>query len=95
MAAGSGIDGIDWAIVGGESGPGARPMAEEWVLDIRDQCLRHGVCFFFKQWGGVTKKKTGRLLEGRSWDELPDRRPGIQLELGDWEGDDGKSRLKA
>jgi protein gp37 len=66
------LDGIDWAIVGGESGPGARPMAEEWVLDIRNQCERNGVCFFFKQWGGVNKKKTGRLLEGRTWDEIPD-----------------------
>src|SRR5262249_9350093 len=52
--------GIQWVIVGGESGPGARPMAEEWVLQIRDRCIRCGVYFFFKQWGGVNKKKTGR-----------------------------------
>ena len=65
------LDGIDWAIVGGESGPGARPMAAEWVLDIKDQCQQKGVPFFFKQWGGANKKKAGRLLEGRTWDELP------------------------
>lgn len=57
------LDSIDWVIVGGESGPGARPMNEEWVLDIRDQCVDKGVAFFFKQWGGVNKKKTGRLLQ--------------------------------
>ena len=68
-----GIDltGIDWVIVGGESGPGARPMAEAWALDLRDQCRRAGVRFFFKQWGGVNKKKAGRLLQGRTWDEMP------------------------
>jgi len=65
------LRGIDWAIVGGESGPGARPMNEEWVTDIRDQCLTAGVAFFFKQWGGVFKKKTGRELEGRTWNEMP------------------------
>jgi protein gp37 len=63
--------GIDWAIVGGESGPGARPVESSWVTDIRDQCLRANVSFFFKQWGGVRKKKTGRTLEGRTWDEMP------------------------
>ncbi len=63
--------GIDWVIVGGESGPGARPMQAEWVADIRDQCRREGVAFFFKQWGGVFKKKTGRELEGRTWNEMP------------------------
>jgi protein gp37 len=63
--------GIDWAIVGGESGPGSRPMNEEWVTDIRDQCLKANVAFFFKQWGGVFKKRTGRTLEGRTWDEMP------------------------
>jgi protein gp37 len=62
---------IDWAIVGGESGPGARPMEKEWALDIRDQCRKAGVAFFFKQWGGVWKKKTGRVLEGKTWDEMP------------------------
>ena len=65
------LTGIDWAIVGGESGPGARPVEESWVLDIRDQCKASGVAFFFKQWGGTNKKKSGRLLEGRTWDELP------------------------
>lgn len=65
------LAGIDWVIVGGESGPGARPMRPEWVADIRDQCQDAGVAFFFKQWGGVNKKKTGRLLEGRTWDQMP------------------------
>jgi len=63
--------GIDWVIVVGESGPGARPMNGEWVTDIRNQCLDAKVPFFFKQWGGVRKKKTGRLLEKRTWDEMP------------------------
>lgn len=62
---------IDWVIVGGESGPGARPIEEGWVLDIRDQCRSAGTAFFFKQWGGTNKKKSGRLLDGRTWDELP------------------------
>lgn len=62
---------IDWVIVGGESGPGARPMAPQWVRDIRSQCLAKGVAFFFKQWGGVNKKKAGRSLDGRTWDEMP------------------------
>ena len=66
------LSGIDWAIVGGESGPGARPMKERWVVDIRDQCLDHGVPFFFKQWGGIRKKRTGRRLRGRLWDEMPE-----------------------
>jgi protein gp37 len=67
------LDGIDWAIVGGESGPGARPLKEDWVLEIRDQCELEGVHFFFKQWGGTNKKKNGRLLEGRTWDGMPGR----------------------
>jgi protein gp37 len=66
------LKGIDWAIVGGESGPGARLVDPAWVTDIRDQCLRAGVAFFFKQWGGVQKKKTGRELEGRTWNEMPE-----------------------
>jgi len=66
------LDGIDWAIVGGESGPEARPVDPGWVTDIRDQCLNAGVAFFFKQWGGVQKKKTGRVLEGRTWDQMPE-----------------------
>lgn len=65
------LRGIDWVIVGGESGPGARPMKPEWVVSIRDQCHEQKVPFFFKQWGGVQKKKQGRLLSGRTYDELP------------------------
>ena len=65
------LDGINWVIVGGESGPGARPMEREWVCDIRDSCLASDVPFFFKQWGGVVKKRTGRVLEGRTWDQMP------------------------
>lgn len=65
------LDKIDWVIVGGESGPGARFMDPSWVMDIRDQCLRAGVPFFFKQWGGFRKKAAGRLLDGRTWDEMP------------------------
>jgi protein gp37 len=65
------LTGVDWVIVGGESGPGARPMKPEWAAHIRDLCLAEGVPFFFKQWGGVNKKKNGRLLEGRTWDEVP------------------------
>lgn len=63
--------GIDWVIVGGESGPRARSIQEKWVIDIRDQSIAAGVPFFFKQWGGVNKKKTGRLLQGQTWDEMP------------------------
>jgi protein gp37 len=65
------LHGIDWAIVGGESGPKARPMDPAWVIDIRDQCQRAGVPFFFKQWGGANKKRAGRMLDGRTWDEVP------------------------
>jgi protein gp37 len=65
------LDGIDWAIVGGESGFGARPMLLDWVTSIRQQCVDANVAFFFKQWGGVQKKRNGRLLEGRTWDEMP------------------------
>ena len=65
------LDGIDWVIVGGESGPGARPMEAEWTRDIRDQCINAGVPFHFKQWGGVFKKRQGRELDGRTWDEMP------------------------
>lgn len=62
---------IDWVIVGGESGRGARPVSEAWVRDIRDQCARADVAFFFKQWGGTNKKKAGRILDGRTWDAMP------------------------
>jgi protein gp37 len=73
--------GIDWVIVGGESGPGARHMDAPWVKDIRDQCRRSGVAFFFKQWGGVQKKRHGRELDGRTWDEMP--AAGELLQIGD------------
>jgi protein gp37 len=65
------LKGIDWAIVGGESGPGARPIDPDWVRELRDRCEREGVSFFFKQWGGVLKSRTGRLLDGRTWDQMP------------------------
>ncbi len=75
------LTGIHWVIVGGESGPKARPIDAEWVTDIRDQCLETDVPFFFKQWGGRNKKKTGRLLEGRTWDEFPETIVADQREL--------------
>ncbi|GIV10276.1 MAG: hypothetical protein KatS3mg019_2367 [Fimbriimonadales bacterium] len=65
------LEGIHWVIVGGESGPRARPMEASWVREIRDQCLEAGVAFFFKQWGGVRKDLTGRELDGRTYDEMP------------------------
>lgn len=68
---------INWVIVGGESGPGARPMREEWVIDIKSQCNDKGVAFFFKQWGGVNKKRAGRTLEGRTWDQMPAHMPTV------------------
>jgi len=75
------LKGIDWVIVGGESGPGARPMRKEWVLEIRDRCLDAGVSFFFKQWGGVQKKKAGRLLEDKIWDQMPLHRAATEHEI--------------
>jgi protein gp37 len=66
------LTGIDWVIVGGESGPHARPMDREWARGVRDQCLAAGVAFFFKQWGGRWPKAGGRLLDGRTWDQFPD-----------------------
>ena len=71
------LRGIDWVIVGGESGPCSRPMDPEWVTDIRDQCSRAKVPFFFKQWGGTNKKKAGRLLEGQTWNQMPVLRQGF------------------
>jgi protein gp37 len=65
------LDGINWAIAGGESGPGSRPMDPQWVRSIRDQCIASEVAFHFKQWGGINKKRTGRTLDGRTWDEFP------------------------
>ena len=70
---------IDWVIVGGESGPKARPMDPSWVRDIREQCNTQVVPFFFKQWGGVRKKKTGRLLDGRVYDEMPDHTSSLAV----------------
>lgn len=67
------LDGVGWVIVGGESGPNARPMDSDWALDVRDQCQHAGVPFFFKQWGGRTPKAGGRELDGRTWDEMPIR----------------------
>ena len=65
------LEGIDWVIVGGESGPGARPMDADWVRAIRNNCVTSEVPFFFKQWGGAFKKRTGRTLDGRTWDQMP------------------------
>ena len=67
------LEGISWVIVGGESGPGARPMKDQWVLSVRDQCRHAGVPFFFKQWGGVRKSAAGRKIDGRTYDEFPRR----------------------
>jgi protein gp37 len=69
------LTGIDWAIVGGESGPGARPIESSWVEELRDACVEQSVAFFFKQWGGKRKKSAGRKLDGRTWDEYPEQRP--------------------
>jgi protein gp37 len=65
------LEGIDWVIVGGESGPYSRPMRPQWVRQIRAQCVAANVPFFFKQWGGVFKSRTGRTLDGRTWDQMP------------------------
>ena len=67
------LEGMDWVIVGGESGPGARPLGRDWVVSLRDQCQRARVPFFFKQWGGVRKVRNGRELDGRTYDEYPER----------------------
>lgn len=78
------LTGIDWVIVGGESGPGSRVMRKEWAIDIRNACEQADIPFFFKQWGGVNKKKAGRKLEGRLWSEMPDiaaRNPSLELAL--------------
>ena len=73
------LQGIDWVIVGGESGPGARPIEVDWVRSIRNQCLEAEVAFFFKQWGGVQKHRKGRLLEGRTYSDMPTAESTIQL----------------
>lgn len=75
------LDNLNWVIVGGESGIGARPIKAEWVRGIREQCVAANVPFFFKQWGGVQKKKNGRELDGRTWDELPNTQQIKQLQL--------------
>lgn len=75
------LRGISWVIIGGESGPGARPLKAEWVREIRDQCLAAHIPFFFKQWGGVRKKRNGRQLDGRTWDERPPGEPGARARL--------------
>ncbi len=66
------LEGIDWVIVGGESGPKARSMDKDWVIEIKEKCLEQSVPFFFKQWGGTNKKKAGRMLDNRTWDEFPE-----------------------
>ena len=75
------LEEIQWVILGGESGPGHRPMNPEWVLDIRDRCRARGIPFFFKQWGGLTPKSGGRLLEGRTWDEMPPHNVGLPVRI--------------
>ena len=75
------LDNIDWVIVGGESGPGARVMRKEWVIEIKEQCREQNVPFFFKQWGGINKKKNGRLLDGRTWDESPENLNNYQKSI--------------
>jgi protein gp37 len=80
------LDGIGWVIVGGESGPGARPMQKAWVLSVRDQCRNARVPFFFKQWGGYRKVAAGRELDGTTYDELPPRIYGSPLPIGERRG---------
>jgi protein gp37 len=75
---GTSLKGIDWVIAGGESGPGARPMDARWVRSIQEMSRRDGAAFFFKQWGGVNKKKTGRILDGRMWNDMPDPATGLR-----------------
>jgi protein gp37 len=80
------LGGIDWAIVGGESGPNARTIQADWVRAIRDQCKLAGVAFHFKQWGGVNKKRTGRVLDGKTWDEFPARhKPSAGLRVASFQ----------
>ena len=74
------LDGIDWVIVGGESGPGARRMKIEWVREVRDQCIAQSVAFFFKQWGGLRPKSGGRNLDGRQWNQFPQRFTSVAAE---------------
>jgi protein gp37 len=74
------IDGIDWIIVGGESGPNARPVEYRWIVEIRNRCLKNNIPFFFKQWGGINKKKSGSLLDGKYYHEYPAFPKAIQQE---------------
>jgi protein gp37 len=76
------LRGIDWIIVGGESGPNARPMKSAWVVDIKEQCESDGIPFFFKQWGGVHRNRNGRTLQGRTWDQMPPRAGMLPLPAG-------------
>jgi protein gp37 len=76
------LTGIDWVIAGGESGPGARPMKPAWARGVRDRCVQLSIPFFFKQWCGFNKKANGRELDGRTWDEWPDTRPGDHQATG-------------
>ena len=76
------FEGIDWVIVAGESGPGARPMEADWVRELRDNCVQHDVPFFFKQWGGVFKKRTGRTLDNRTWDQMPESIQSSEIPSG-------------
>lgn len=73
------LNGIDWVIVGGESGPRARPIQYDWVVEVRDQCIKSEVPFFFKQWGGTNKKKAGKLLDGKIWNQMPRHNFGIRV----------------
>jgi protein gp37 len=81
--AGADLSNIDWAIVGGESGPHARPIAREWIDEIQASCRVYGTAFFFKQWGGSNKKATGRIIDGKTWDEFPIRSPSTSVVLSD------------
>lgn len=78
------LDGIDWVIAGGESGPRARTVDPEWIRSIRDNCAANGIAFHFKQWGGVNKKASGRILDGRTWDDLPDHGKSRDLTVERW-----------
>ena len=78
IPASTSLERIRWAIIGGESGPGARPMKPEWATELRKLCRQYGTAFFFKQWGGVNKKAAGRMLEGRTWDEMPTNPDSVQ-----------------
>ena len=94
LSASSDLDGIDWVIVGGESGPGARPMKPEWAIDIRNQCVAARVAFFFKQWGGRSPKTGGRLLDGQEWNQFPTKRRAAQSSLNCGQAHDRRRTFK-